>query len=474
MNHDEFRNLGHQLIDWIADYRRDIAERPVRSRVEPGWVRQQFDQEPPTTPDDPQAVLDDLERVIVPGLSQFQHPGYYAFFPANASLASVLGDIAGAGLGAVGLNWEAAPALTELEELTCDWFRQLVGLDPKWQGSIHDTASTACLVATLCARERASDFALNRGGLRDGPPLTMYASGQAHSSVEKAMLLADIGRDHIRMIERDESFRMDTDKLAEAMARDRDQGLVPAAVIASVGATGTAAIDSVAKIVEIAQTYGAWVHVDAAMAGSAMLLEEYRPLWQGVEEADSVSINAHKWFGTVFDCSLLYVREPQHLIRVMSTNPSYLRTHRADDVTQLRDWGIALGRRFRALKLLFHLRLDGADAIRERIRRDLDNAAWLRDQIEAAEHWTLTAPPSLQTLCMRHEPPEADGSPLTGEALDAHTLAWVETLNASGKAYLTPTVLDGRWTGRVSIGAEPTERGDVETLWQAMQQAVTG
>lgn len=471
MNSEEFRDLGHRLIDWIADFRTNIADHPVRSKVEPGWVRRELDRPLPRGPEDPQRIFDDLDRVVLPGLSHFQHPGYFAFFPANASLASVLGDLVSTGLGAVGLNWEAAPALTEMEELVCDGLRRLLGLGPDWKGAIHDTASTANLVAALCGRERASGYGQERGGAAEGPPLTMYASEQAHSSVEKAMRLAGIGRRFIRLLPTDASFRLDTQALAKALERDANRGLAPALVVACVGTTGTASIDPVAEIVECARPHGAWVHVDAALAGGAMILEECRPLWQGVEGADSIAINAHKWIGTALDCSLLYVRDPGHLVRVMSTDPSYLKNHRADRVTQLRDWGIPLGRRFRALKLWFHLRLDGTAAIRARLRRDLANARWLREQIEAAPHWKLTAPPSLQTLCMRHEP-EVGGATLAGDALDAHTLAWVEAINEGGGAYLTPTRLEGRWTGRVSIGAELTERRHVEALWQQMRRAV--
>lgn len=471
MTPEEFRRVGHRLVDWIADFRQGIESHPVRSRVEPGAVRRALDRPPPDRPEDPDALFEDLDRVIVPGLSHFQHPSHFAFFPANVSLASVLGDLASTGLGAIGLNWEAAPALTEMEELTCDWMRELYGLAAEWRGSIHDTASTASLVAAICARERASDFALERRGLSDSEPLTMYASSQAHSSVPKAMLLAGLGREQLRLVGVDGSFRLDVDELARSMAEDRAAGLVPAAVFATVGTTGTASVDPVAEIVECAREYGAWVHVDAALAGSAMLLEECRSLWKGVDAADSLSINAHKWMATALDCSLFYVRDTEHLIRVMSTNPSYLKTHRAADVTQLRDWGIPLGRRFRALKLWFHLRLDGLDAIRARLRRDLDNARWLGERIEAEPEWSFTAPASLQTLCMRHEPRLPGGATLSSEQLDAHTLAWVEALNQSGAAYLTPFVLDGRWSGRVSIGAEPTERRHVEKLWEEMRKA---
>ena len=472
MNTDDFRRVGHRLIDWIADYRENIENLPVRSTVPPGWVRDSLDTPPPETPEDPDGIFQDLENVIVPGISQFQSPNYFAFFPANHSLASVLGDFASSGLGAIGLNWEAAPALTELEELTCDWMRQLIGLSDEWRGTIQDTASTASLVAALCAREKATNYGFEREGLAGEAPLAMYYSGEAHSSVEKAILLAGVGRQYARSIPRDDRFRMDVAALAEAMAEDKENGIVPAGVFATVGTTGVGAIDPVKDVVQVAKQFGAWVHVDAAMAGSAMILEEMRPLWDGVEGTDSVSFNPHKWIGTAMDTSILYVRDSEHLIRCMSTNPSYLKTHRADDVTQLRDWSIPLGRRFRALKIWFHLRLDGAEAIRTRLRRDLENAAWLAEQVEAEPDWEFAAPFALQTLCIRHIPVGEDGVRLEGDALDAHTLAWNARLNESGKAYVTPSTIDGRWAGRISIGVEATERRHVEALWERMKEAV--
>ena len=469
MTPEEFRKMGHRLIDWIADYRQTIEERPVRSQVKPGFVRQALDGPvPEATPRDKNAELDaiisDLDRVITPALSHFQHPRYFAYFPANASLAAVLGDIVSTGLGVVGLNWEAAPALTELETLTCHWYRALFGLDEGWQGSIHDTASTGTLVALLCARERTSEGARKREGLaRVDAPRVVYASEQAHSSVEKATLLAGFGKEHLRRVPCNPDFALN---LGALMDRDRAEGLVPAAVVATVGSTGVAAIDSITPIVAHATRHGAWVHVDAALAGAAAILPEYRWIFAGIEGADSVCINAHKWLGTVFDCSLLYVRDVAHLVRCMSTDPSYLRS-RGEDVRQYRNWGIPLGRRFRALKMWFHLRLEGAQSLRARLRRDIDNARWLQAQVETEPGWRVVAPVHLQTVCVRHEP-----AGLTEDALDAHTLAWIADINNSGAAYLTAARLEGRWMVRVSVGAEPTERGHVEALWARMKAAV--
>jgi aromatic-L-amino-acid/L-tryptophan decarboxylase len=467
MTPDQFRVLGHRLIDWIADYRERIAERPVQARTEPGQVRAQLPAAPPEfAEENPGHLLSDVERIVLPGLSHWQHPQFFGYFPSNAALASVLGDYLSTGLGVLGLSWQASPALTELEEVVTDWMRQMVGLSQAWKGIIQDTASTSTLVALLCARERVTGYSLSRGGLQaEEQPLVVYVSQQSHSSVEKAALLAGFGRANIRAVAVDAHYALDPTALDEAIARDRALGHKPCAVVATTGTTASTALDPVAAVAASARRHGLWLHVDAAMAGSAMILPECRWMWEGIEHADSLVFNPHKWLGAVFDCSLYYVRDAEHLVRVMSTNPSYLQSAADGRVRNLRDWGIPLGRRFRALKLWWLIRSEGVRGLQARLRRDLANARWLAEQVQAASHWKLLAPVPLQTLCVRHEPPG-----LSGEALDRHTLAWAEGINRSGQAYLTPAQLDGRWLVRVSIGAEPTERHHVELLWQVMRQ----
>jgi len=467
MTPEEFRKAGHELIDWISDYRQKIEQLPVRAQVEPGEIRKNIPATPPDATESFDEVLRSLESIVVPGVTQVQHPMHFGWFPSNASLASVLGDIASSGLGALGISWESCPSLTELEEVVCDWLRQLTGLSEEWEGCIQDTASTACLTALIAARERASDYSESRGGLQAvEKPLVVYSTEEAHSSVRKAALLAGFGADNIRNVAMDPETRaMSAAVLAEAIASDIVRGLQPCVVIASIGSTGVTAFDPLEDIVGIAGPAGIWVHVDAAMAGSAMLLPECRHLWQGVEGADSLSWNPHKWMGTILDCSLFYVRDPQHLIRVMSTNPSYLRSTVDGEVTQYRDWGIPLGRRFRALKLWFHLRLDGPESIRERLREDLANAAWLAEEVSRTPDWRVVSPVTLQTVCIRHEP---EG--LQGEELDAHTLRWVGKINQSGAAFMSPSKLDDGWMVRVSIGVESTTRDHVRRLWELMRR----
>lgn len=467
MTPEEFRTHGHRLIDWIADYRAGLAGRPVMARTEPGEVRAQLPASPPEQPEGFEAVLRDLERVVLPGLTHWQHPRFFGYFPANASLASVLGDYLSTGLGVLGLSWQASPVLTELEEAVCDWLRQMVGLSDAWGGVIQDTASTSTLIALLCARERATNYGMGRGGLQaEERPLVVYASSQSHSSVEKAALLAGLGRDNVRAVAHDDAYSLRPAALEEVVRGDLAEGRRPCAVVATTGTTVSTALDPVAAVAGVARRHGMWLHVDAAMAGSAMVLPECRWMWEGVEEADSLVINAHKWLGAAFDCSAYYVRDAEHLVRVMSTNPSYLQSAADGRAKNLRDWGIPLGRRFRALKLWCLIRSEGVEALRARLRRDIANAAWLAEQARGTPNWKVLAPVPLQTVCLRHEPPGVEG-----EELDRHTRSWADRVNRSGAAYLTPAVLGGRWVVRVSVGAEPAERGDVESLWRVMRQA---
>ena len=452
MTPEEFRKTGHQLIDWIADYRERVEQLPVMARTTPGEVRKQLPVTPPQTAESFDAIIRDLDQIIVPGLSHWQHPRFFGYFPSNGLLASVLGDYVSTGLGVLGLSWQSSPALTELEEVVTDWMRQMVGLSSEWSGVIQDTASSSTLVALLCAREKTTNYGLARGGLQsEEKPLVVYVSAHSHSSVDKAALLAGFGRDNVRLVPHAQNYAMRADALAEIIERDIAAGQRPCAVVATTGTTTSTAIDPVEAIAHVAQKHNLWLHVDAAMAGSAMILPECRWMWQGIESADSLVLNAHKWLGAAFDCSLYYVRDPEHLARVMSTNPSYLRSAADSQVKNLRDWGLPLGRRFRALKLWFLIREQGVEGLQARLRRDLANAQWFAEQVRSTPNWRVLAPVPLQTVCVRYEP---DG--LQGEALDQHTQAWADGINRSGLAYLTPAMLDGRWMVRVSIGAVST------------------
>jgi len=465
MDAHEFRRHGYALIDWLADYHATVATRPVQPPTRPGDVRALLPAAPPDTPEPFAQIIADLDRLVAPHLTHWQHPRFFGFFPGNALLAGVLGDLASTGLGVLGLSWQSAPAVTELEEVVTDWVRQMTGLSKAWRGVISDTASTSTLVALISARERATDYALARGGLQaEQRRLTVYVTEGSHSSVEKGALLAGFGRENLRRVPCDAAHAMRAEALAAAVTADHAAGLHPCAVVATTGSTTTTAIDPVAAVARVTQAHGLWLHLDAAMAGSAMILPECRWMWEGVEYADSVVINAHKWLGAPFDCSLYYVRDHEHLVRVMSTNPSFLQSTVDDQVRNLRDWGIPLGRRFRALKLWFLIREQGISGLQARLRRDIANARALAERVAVTPHWEVLAPVPLQTVCVRHEP-----AGLTGDALDHHTRTWAEAVNRSGVAYLTPAKLDGRWMVRVSVGAPDTQLADVEAAWTAMR-----
>lgn len=467
MDHNDFRRLGYQLVDWIADYREGLERLPVMSQAKPGEIRAAFPDHPPQHGGRMAQALAALERDVLPGITHWNHPSFFAYFPSNTSYASILGDLASSGLGAQGMSWQTSPAATEVEEVVMDWLRQMVGLSPAFTGVIHDTASTATFTALLCAREKVSGFAQNTEGLQSGEsPLVVYASDQGHSSIEKAALLAGFGRSFLRLIPTDDHHALRLDLLQAAIEKDLEIGLRPCALVAAVGTTGTTALDPVGAMADLAEKHGLWLHVDAALAGTAMVLPECRWMWEGAERADSLVFNPHKWMGVGFDLSAYYVRDPQHLIRVMSTNPSYLRTAQDGQVSNFRDWHIQLGRRFRALKLWFYLMDVGVEGLQARLRRDLENAQWLKEQVDQAPDWEIMAPVPLQTVCLRHTQ-----LGLNEAELATHNLDIARRINDSGKAYLTPSMLKGKQMLRVSIGAETTERHHVEALWAALNAA---
>jgi aromatic-L-amino-acid decarboxylase len=461
MNPEEFRAAGHQVVDWIADYRARVETFPVMARTGPGEIRMQLPAAPPEAPEPFAAILDDLDRIVVPGLSHWQHPSFFGYFPCNGSLASVLGDYVSTGLGVLGLAWQSSPALTEIEEVVTDWMRSMLGLSSAWSGVIQDTASTGTLIALSCARERTTGYSLGRGGLQgEAAPLIVYTSAHSHNSVDKAALLAGVGRQNIRVVPHDARYAMRADALAAAIAADRRAGHTPCAVVATSGSTTSTAFDPIAAIAEVAAAHRLWLHVDAAMAGSAMILPECRAMWDGVERADSLVVNPHKWLGAAFDNTLYYVRDAEHLVRVMSTNPSYLQSA-ADGRVKNRATG---GSRSAGASGRSSC---GSDPRAGRVRPA--GAAAPRSWTTPAFLPRRSAPPpgasSRRSRCRR----SCANPPGWGEALDRHTLAWVERINRSGAAYLTPAILDGRWMVRVSIGAETTERSHVDALWRTMR-----
>lgn len=468
MDTNTFRRLGHELIDWIAQYREGLESFPVMSQAKPGDIKAKMPKEPPQQRVGLDEIRKALDSVVMPGITHWNHPGFFAYFPSNSDYSSVLADLVTAGLGAQGMSWQTSPAATEVEEVVMDWLRQMLGLSTSFSGVIQDTASTATLCALLCARERTTGFSQNKGGMQtEASPLTVYASDQAHSSIPKGALLAGFGREHLRLLPTDHEHALRMDLLEGAIQNDIDEGRRPCAIVVAIGTTATTAIDPLKKITELAAKYDVWLHVDAAMAGSAMVCPEFRWMWDGVEKADSIVLNPHKWMGTGFDLTAYYVRDPQHLIRVMGTNPSYLRTAHDAEVNNFRDWGIPLGRRFRSLKLWFLIQEYGVEAIQSRIRRDVTLAKWLAAQVDTAPNWHRMAPCPLQTVSLRHVPSNLIGDE---SALATHNQAIADAINASGKHYVTTSILKEQKIIRVSIASMPTEMRHVENLWEELQR----
>lgn len=451
MTPDEFRALGAELVEWIARYMERVEDLPVLARVEPGWVRSQLDATPPAQPDAWDDVVADLDRVIVPGLTHWQAPGFYGYFPGNASGPAILGELLSAGLAVQGMLWSTSPACTELEQHVLDWLLDLTGLPDRFRstgaggGVIQDSASSSTLCALVAARHRAG-----RAG-----DLVAYASDQAHSSVEKAMRIAGFSTDQLRLLESDDHFAMRPAALAAMADADVAAGRVPFFTVATVGTTASTALDPVPAIADVCERHGMWLHVDAAYAGSAAVCEELRFVNAGAERADSWVFNPHKWLLTNFDCSALYVAEASALVSALSIVPEYLRNDASESgaVVDYRDWQVPLGRRFRALKLWFVIRLYGAEGLAAHVRRTVALAQGLVARADEDPRWEVAAPAPFGLVCLAH----VDGDEATQRVLDA--------VNGSGAAFVTHARLAGRLVMRVAIGAPATEERHVERLW---------
>jgi aromatic-L-amino-acid decarboxylase len=462
---EEFRRWGHALVDWIAEYHQRVGELPVLSAARPGDLRAALPAHPPAQGEAFDAILRDVDRLIVPGLTHWQSPNFFAFFPANTSGPSILGELLSAGLGVQGMLWATSPACTELEAHVLDWLVAMLGLPEKFRstgaggGVIQDTASSAVLAALLAARERATEGAANATGA-DGR-LTAYASTEAHSSLEKAMGIAGLGRANLRLIEVDETYALRPEALVAAIARDRAAGQLPCFVCATVGTTSSNALDPLPAIGCVCREHGLWLHVDAAMSGTAALCPEFRWIQAGLEAADSYAFNPHKWMFTNFDCDCLWVADRAALIRAFSILPEYLRNQATQSgaVIDYRDWHVQLGRRFRALKLWFVIRHYGVEGLRHHVRRHIELAQEFAGWVRADADWELAASVPLNLVCFRHR---------AGDDFNQRLLA---RLNTSGALYLTHTRLAGRYTLRLCVGQTHTEREHVERAWRLIREA---
>jgi len=461
MTPDEFRRYGHELIEWVAGYMERVASLPVQPSVEPGEIRAALPPAPPEDPEPFDALVRDLDDVVLPGITHWQSPGWFAYFPANTSPPSVLAELVTAALGAQGMMWSTSPALTEIEAHVLDWLVELLGFPQEWKtavgpggGAIQVSASDSTHLAHVVARERA----MERGASSED--VVAYTSSQAHSSVEKGARVAAIR--HLRVLDVDQDFALRPSALAEAVARDVADGLVPAIVTSTLGTTGTCAVDPVGEVAEIARRHGLWHHVDAAYAGSALICPELRVEQEGIARADSFVFNAHKWMFTNFDCSVFWVADRAPLVRAMSILPPYLQNaaSASGEVIDYRDWQVPLGRRFRALKLWWVLRSYGARAIRERIREHVRLARVLGERVDAHPALERVAPVSFALVCFAH----VDG--------DTATTALEEAVNADGSVYVTGSAIDGRRFLRVAIGATWTTERDVERLWSIIRAAL--
>jgi aromatic-L-amino-acid/L-tryptophan decarboxylase len=461
---EEFRRQGHAVVDWIADYMSRLESFPVLSRVQPGEIRSRL---PPSAPERGEAfdqILADIERVILPGITHWQSPNFFAYFPANASGPAILGDLLSSGFGVQGMLWSTSPACTELETHVLDWLVPALGLPEKFLSSstgggvIQDTASSASLCALLAARERATHFASNRRGC-DGK-LAAYCSTQTHSSIEKAMKIAGLGSDNLRLIDVDRNFAMRPDIVARQIEADKKSGLIPCFVCATIGTTSSCAIDPVREIARICLDHNLWLHVDSAMSGTAALCPEFRFIHDGVEFADSYTFNPHKWMFTNFDCNCFYVADRKHLIQTLSILPEYLRNKATESgaVIDYRDWHIQLGRRFRSLKLWFVIRHYGIEGLRHHIREHVRLAQQLTEWVRSDSRFELAAPAKLNLVCFRLRSGDQANQKL------------MDRLNASGDLYLTHTKLDGKFTLRLCVGQTNTEARHVERAWQRIQQ----
>lgn len=469
MDIEDFRRHGHELVERMADYLADVRDYPVRAQVAPGDIAAKLPAAPPAEGEDFAAIMRDFEEVVMPGITHWQHPRFFAYFTANSSPPSVLAEMLTATLGAQCMLWQTSPAATEMETRTLDWLRQMIGLPGDFTGVIQDSASSAILCALLTAREKVSDWNVNEQGFSGAPGMSVYCTAETHSATEKGAKIAGYGRANVRKVPVDAAYAMRPEALEAMIAEDRAAGLRPACIVASVGATGVGAVDPLGPIGEIARRQDVFLHVDAAWAGSALILPEHRWMIEGVEAADSFVFNPHKWLFTNFDLSAHYVRDPDALIRTFSIQPAFLRSREEGQVIDYRDWGVPLGRRFRALKLWFVLRSYGVERLQEMVAAHIDLAADLERAMRAEPDIEIVAPRVLSLLNFRYAPPGLDDA-----ALDALNERLLQALNDDGFVYLTQNRVDGRYVLRFAIGQTYTTADDVQAGWAHVLKTARG
>ena len=463
---EDFRKIAHEMVEWICDYHSRIEQLPVRSQAKPGSI---FDQLPDSAPESGETIdriVADFDRILLPGMTHWQSPKFFAYFPANASYPSLLAEFLTAGMAAQCMNWDTSPAAAELEERMMNWIRDAIRLPGDWHGVIHDGASMATLTAMLTAREKAVNWEINEKGFQRQPAFRLYCSTEAHSSIEKGARIAGFGRKNLVKIPVDEQLAMNPDLLEKQILSDLSAGLNPLMVVIALGTTGTTAIDPLKRVAEICNKHGLWLHVDAAYAGTALLLPEYQWMIDGIELADSFVFNPHKWMFTHFDCTAYYVRDREALIRTFEILPEYLKTGPATEVNNYRDWGIPMGRRFRALKLWFVIRNYGLEGIRTRLREHIALAANLEQEISRHPSFEIMAPRNLNVVCFRFRPPQMTHS---GE-IDRLNIELERRVNESGAIFFTHTRVSEAYTLRMVIAQTYVNERHVSEAWQMIQQ----
>ena len=473
MTTDEFRRFGHELIDWVADYFDKIEQFPVLADVEPGDLKAKLPMSPPDKGEPMQQIIADIDRLIVPAVTHWCHPSFFAYFATSTSGPGILGELLTAALDNKGILWRTSPASAELEEVTLDWLRQMMGLDPGLTGIIYDTASVSSMHALAAAREGVEQRIREDGmsGRPDLPLLRVYVSDQAHSSIEKGIITLGLGQRAMRKIPTDKDFRMDVKALAAAIEEDKRNGFIPFCIVATVGTTSTSSIDPVREIVPISEEHAMWLHVDAAYAGSAAVVPELRYILDGCERADSIVVNPHKWLFTPFDCSVLYTRHMDLLARAFSLVPEYLRTPEGAKVRSGSDYGIQLGRRFRALKLWMVIRYFGHEGLAARIREHCRLARLFASWVEESADWELMAPTPFALICFRACPSQdGESDEIREKRLDILNEAIMHGVNATGKALFSHTKLNDKLTLRLSIGNIRTNERHVRQVWELLNQ----
>ena len=457
----EFRSHAHELVDWMADYLEYIEQRPVKPAVAPGDILGKLPSLPPVDPEDFHRIFGDFTDIILPGMTHWQHPSFFAYFPANSSPPSILAEMLTATMGAQCMSWATSPAATELEERVMEWLRGMIGLPDTFTGVIEDTASTATLCALLSARERASAYRINADGFPAGGRFTVYCSTEAHSSIEKGVKIAGLGKSSLRTIPVDATYAMNVDALERAIAADLKEGCTPLCVVAAIGTTGSTAIDPLRPIAEICRKHNLWLHVDAAYAGTALLLPEMRWMIDGIELVDSFVFNPHKWMFTNFDCSAYFVADQEALVKTFEILPEYLKTAEGTRVRNYRDWGIQLGRRFRALKLWFVIRTYGVSGLQEMVRTHIELARSFAENVRETADFEILAPVPLATVCFRYHPRGVGDE----SRLNSLNSALMDRLNAGGRLYLTHTKLGGRVALRLVVGQTQVAQRHVAEAW---------